>query len=207
MKAELLSRPLRITNPQAAAIFTNSRMRRLLMQYAGEARSVSAVSQRMNMDLKQVHYCTRRLLNLKLLKVAQVLPRAGRPMKLYRTVADSFLVPDELMDVPSTQGLANELRSLLADGGDRGALLLTLGPAGEPRVQLEGTGDSRNPNFELWRILRLNRSDMLGLRADLEAVLRKYQQGSNRKGGKVFLVHCAAAMRTDDRGSVDNPAG
>src|SRR5690606_31050813 len=52
-----------------------------------------------NTTLKRV----RRFRELGLLKVAAVVPRAGRSIKLYRAVADTFFVPFEATDAESLE--------------------------------------------------------------------------------------------------------
>lgn len=204
MEQENLSRAVKVTDARAASIFLNSRMRRLLIQFVGQPRSVVEVAGRTAMDLKQIHYCVRRLFDLGLVRVAREVPRRGRAIKYYQSVGDSFLISQELLPVSSTQGLAGELRNRLGQGSGSGALLLKVGPGGEPQMRFLHGDEGDRLDFELWRILSLAPAQIRALRTELELVLQKYQQAGRAPGSKAFLVHCAAAARMGGSGPFDN---
>jgi len=194
-----------VENPAAAAVFTNSRLRRILMLFAARELSLGEVARQANLDLKRLHYHAGRLVALGLLNVVGVRSRAGRPIKLYRAAATSFFISQDVLAMSSTEGLANELRELLAAEEQRSmeGILFSVGKEGEPAARLIPLATPSGRAFELWRILRLSAADFAELRADLDAVLSKYQQRLAAKG-RVHLVHAAGVVRADESGAPDN---
>ncbi|MBW0006819.1 MAG: hypothetical protein JO335_03800 [Sphingomonas sp.] len=166
---------------------------------------MSEAAARSNFELKRFHYHVGRLFKAGLLKVDSVRTRAGRAIKLYRTVAPAFYVPSEALPKPSTDEIAKELRELLqADEAQASAgILVSLGANMEPKVEfISAEGHKRN-GFELWRILRLKRIDYERLRSELDAVLSRYQDCSDKEGN-VYLMHAGGALRERYEGVVDN---
>lgn len=194
-----------VADPAAAAVFTNSRLRRILMLFAARELSLGEAARQANLDLKRLHHHAGRLVALGLLTVVGTRPRAGRPIKLYRAAAKSFFISQDLLPTSSTEGLANELRQLLASEEQRSmeGILFSVGREGEPAARLIPQGTPSGRSFELWRILRLSAADFADLRADLDAVLSRYQQRSAPKG-RVHLVHAAGVVRADESGAPDN---
>ena len=180
-------------------------MRRLVMLFAHEALSLSQASRRANIELKRLHHHVQRLVRLGLLEVATVQPRAGRAIKHYRATSKAFFVPEEIMPKPFAQEIALELRELLhaeAARTSRG-LLWAVGPNGEPLGRVVSAEQVSPEAFELWRILRLEPGEVSDLRAELDAVLLRYQRSASSRGN-MYLVHAAAARRRDDSGPADN---
>jgi len=208
MKGDELSRAYVVSDPAAAVVFTNSRLRRLLMLFAGRQLSLGDAARIANVDLKRLHHHAGRLVRLGLLEVAAARPRAGRPIKLYRAAAESFFISQQLLPTSSTEGLADELRKLLTSEEQRSidGILVGIGKEGEPSVRFVPRGEPVGRSFELWRILRLSPADFGELRSDLDAVLVKYQQRISHRG-RVHLVHAAGVVRSDDSGVPDNKAG
>jgi hypothetical protein len=205
MEDEALSRATIIRDPSVGAVFANSKMRRLVMLFASAPMSVGEAALRTGTELKRLHHHVQKLVRLRLLEVAAVQPRAGRPIKLYRSTSDAFFVPEEVMPRPFGEGLALELREMLHAEASRSSqgLLWTIGPNGEPRGRVVSAEEVSPNAFELWRILRLAPGDIARLRDDLDAVLQKYQ-GQARSRAQVYLVHAAAAQRRDESGAPDN---
>jgi hypothetical protein len=206
MEDDALSRAKIITDQRAAAIFANSRLRRIVMVFATGELSLTEASERANIDLKRLHHHVVRLTGLGLLEVCGVRPRAGRPIKLYRASSEAFFIPEELFPHPFGQELTDELRECLAADATsqtRG-LLLTVGPSGEPVGRVVKQRSSPGGAFEMWRILRLSNADLERLRGEIDAVLRRFESSSPGRS-HVCLVHAAAARRKDESGPVDNP--
>ncbi|HKX92990.1 MAG TPA: hypothetical protein VJM15_11285 [Sphingomicrobium sp.] len=203
---DVLSRSKKVTDPAAAAAFASSRLRRLVMLFAAAPLSLSEAAARGNYDLKRLHHHVGRLVKLGLLKVCGIRPRGGRPIKIYRAVSDSFFVPEELFPRPFGEELAHELREGLAAAAARSArgLLLTVGPNGEPVGRVITEPRETRGTFEYWRVLRLSESEFEQLKAEIDAVLRRFEAKPVRPS-HVYLVHAAAARRSDDSGLVDNP--
>lgn len=206
MKDDALSRAEIIRDPAVAAAFANSRLRRLLMVFASEPLSLTEASARANFDLKRLHYHVGRLSKLGLIEICAVRARAGRPIKLYRAVRDTFFIPEELFSRPFGEELSAELREGLGADSSRAArgLLLTVGRDGEPVGRVVKRHDEPVESFELWRVLKLSSADIARLRSEIDAVLRRFQSNSSGRS-QVYLIHAAAARRKDQSGPVDNP--
>lgn len=205
MEESLLSRPTIIRDPALGSVFASSKMRRLIMVFAAQSLSVGEAAVRANMDLKRLHYHVQKLVRLGLLQLVSVERRAGRAIKRYRTAASAFFIPDEIMPRPFAQEIAQELRELLQAEAARSSrgLLLTLGPNGEPQLRIVSAEEVSPDAFELWRILKLAPGEVERLRAELDAVLLRYQRTAPARGS-VYLVHAAVARRTDASGAADN---
>ena len=193
---------------KAAEIFTDPQQRRLLLWFARRSRSVSEAAAALGMELKRTHYYVRRLQALGLLAVVEERPRAGRPVKLYRAVADSFFIRHEAAPRGFGDDLAGEVRESLArellrsDGG----MFFTANKEGAVRGRVVG-GPGPTDAVEMWRILRLRREEVAALQRDLKALLNRYQRQTSESGGHVYLVHAAVARRLEPSGLVDNPGG
>lgn len=207
MQHDSRSRPFTIRDPRAAAVFTQSHLRRILLQFAGEPRGVAEVAGELAMDLKQLHHAVTKLYRLGLLEVVEERPRAGRKIKLYRCAGERYFIPCEVTPQPFSQGLAKELQDAIArdvavtvDGME--FWLDDEGRVSGRQVQRRGTG---MPPLDSWRILRLSASKASLLKQELTQVLDRFQNEAGA-GGQVFLVHVGMARRPGHVGATDNPA-
>lgn len=175
------------------------------MMFVREPLSLAEAVSRSGIELKRLHNYVQRLVRVGLLRVAALRPRAGRPIKLYRTVADSFFVPGDLLLKPSTDEIASELRGLLQADEARGTegIRVSLGAALEPKIEFVMSEDRPRRGFELWRILRLKRGEFEQLRNELDAVLSRYQRPADGRG-EVYLMHAAGVLRAGHEGVLDN---
>jgi hypothetical protein len=158
------------------------------------------------MDLRRTHYYVQRLKALGLLNVAEERARAGRPIKLYRAIGDSFFVPHEAALKGFGDDLALELREGLSRERSRsdGGILFTAFEDGSPRGRMIGGHNASTAATEMWRVLRLQAHEVAALRRDLNAVLNRYQRMRPEGGGKLYLVHAAMARRLGSEGPADN---
>lgn len=177
----------------------------MLMLFASGPRTLSEAARAGAVDLKQLHHHVERLCRLGLLERAGERPRAGRAMKLYRTRAEAFFIPEELLPRPFTEQLAAELRQSLSAEARRASqgLLFGLGPEGQPQARLILDEGAASEALELWRILRLTRSEAEALKGEMRALFERYEANTSGRGG-VYLVHGAVARRQSEQGSVDN---
>jgi hypothetical protein len=205
MKAMNLSR-VHISDPHQAAIFTHPRLRRILLWFTRRAKSVGETAIATGMDLRRTHYYVQRLKALGLLNVAEERARAGRPIKLYRAIGDSFFVPHEAALKGFGDDLALELREGLSRERSRsdGGILFTAFEDGSPRGRMIGGRNASTAATEMWRVLRLQAHEVAALRRDLNAVLNRYQRMRPEGGGKLYLVHAAMARRLGSEGPADN---
>lgn len=205
MQDQHASRELTVDHPRAAAVFVQSHLRRILLQFAGRARSMAEVALALQMTLKRLHPLVLRLHRLGLLEVAEVRPRAGRAVRLYRTTAERFYIPARAVSASYSRGLVNELQLALA----RDAALAVDGMQfwldDQGRVSgrfVERPGAGFAP-LDSWRILRLSAARAAELKQELGKVLDAFQALSEEEG-QVYLVHAALARRHDHEGASDS---
>jgi len=194
-----------VRTPQAAAVFTDSRQRRILLQFARRPRGLAEVAHALALDIKALHYVVTRLLRLGLLEVVGEQPRAGRAIKLYRCTGASFFVPTALAPAPFSRGLAKELQ----DAIERDAaatiegMVFTLDADGRVAGRVVTRARAGPPPLDSWRILRLSAPRARQLKQALAEVLDRFQADADA-GGEVYLVHTGMARRPDHEGATDN---
>jgi hypothetical protein len=169
------------------------------MLFAREARTLSDASAASGLELKRLHHYAGKLCLAGLLSIEGERRRAGRPMKLYRSVSDAFFIADEDLPKPFTESLAEELReSLLANGFRPGrGMLFMLDAGAEMRAVRIDPAEAPAEVLDLWFLISLPRSDLARLKAELRSVVERFDRGS-RPGSKPYLVHAAAAPRLRD---------
>jgi predicted ArsR family transcriptional regulator len=133
MPDDLLSRAFRVADRKAAAAFSDPLRRRLVLLLAGQKRSAGELASVTGVELKRLHYHLAALEKLGLVVVAARRARAGRPVKLYRAVADAFFVPAETTAASPSDALAAELREARAKHADLSheGILYGLGDGGK----------------------------------------------------------------------------
>ena len=102
---------LRVTDPEAAKVLTDTREWNLLSIVINREVSLSELASEMNMSLPALSYRVKKLLKLGLLTVSRIERRKGSPIKYYRASAKHFFVPFE---VTTFQSLADLLTSTIA---------------------------------------------------------------------------------------------
>lgn len=185
-----------------AAAFSDPLRVRVLMLCAGQESSLSGLQKKLNVPLNTLHYHVRRLLDAGLLLVSRTEPRAGRAIRHYRSVAESFLVPqDHLPELPSEKRSSELRRSLRNElgRGDEHHLLYSAGPEGKVLIRL--TPQGRSPaarGMELWRLIKLSPKQRALLAGELNELLERYVGLPQEAGSEDFLVHgaFAPALRT-----------
>ena len=173
--------------------------------FAGRGRSISEAAKSSGADIRHLHHMVRKLCSVGLLEVVDVRRRPGRPIKLYRAVSDSFYIPLEVMPGAVSGGLNKEMaHCLAADSVNSVAgIVFTVDADGRPVGHwVDAYGEGPGP-LDSWRILRLDPARFAELKAEILAVLDKFQAKPS-KGGPVYLVHAAAARRIADTQSLDN---
>jgi len=193
------SSPLKIAGPVQLAAFDNRLRCRVLLACGPRERSLSNLARLLDAPLPKLHYHVRRLLGAGLLAIARSQARPGRPIRHYRAVAESFLVPHGGQAVLPGDALAGELRGLLEDERGRGgemAVLYEAGPEeGSLRMRLIRPESPPSRAFELWRVLHLTPAQRQALAKDLAEMLTRYDAGGPGNGAEPYLAHAAMAPR------------
>jgi DNA-binding transcriptional ArsR family regulator len=192
------SRAYRISNRAEAAALDHPVRARLLLACALRERSLTELAQELGQPLPKLHYHLGRLTACGLLRQSRVEPRAGRPIRYYRAVAESFLISLADMGESVGEGLSRELRRSLAEEANRKELWLFyhMDEAGHFRMRMiDSEGGGRGPRvFEHWKILRLTAEQRVTMAQEIAAVIARYESPPS-PGGEAFLVHAAFAPK------------
>lgn len=82
-----------VRTPLQARLLTDATSRAYFMPFLARTRSVAQAAGELGCALDAMYYRVRRFLAAGLLEVVGQRRRAGRPIKLYRSVADAFYIP------------------------------------------------------------------------------------------------------------------
>jgi hypothetical protein len=191
------SRAHRISGRTEAAALDHPVRSRLLLACAPRERCLTELSKEIGQPLSKLHYHLGRLTGCGLLRLSRTEPRAGRPIRYYRAIAESFLISLADMAEPAAEGFSRELRRSLAEQANRRelSLLYHTDEAGRFRVRMidpDGKGRSSRA-FDYWKVLRLTPEQRVALAAELAAVISRYEAPS--PGGEPFFVHAAFAPK------------
>jgi hypothetical protein len=197
MEAPDQSRAYRVSNRAEAAALDHPVRSRLLIACALDERSLTALAKETGQPLPKLHYHVGRLVDCGLLRLSRTEPRAGRPIRYYRAIAESFLISLADMAEPAAEGWSRELRRSLAEQSNRRDLSLFYHSdgAGRFRVRLiDPSGQSRGSRaFDYWKVLSLTPEQRIALASELAAVITRYEGPS--PGGEPFFVHAAFAPK------------
>jgi len=199
MRDDLLSRAFRVENRRAAAALSDPLRRRVVLLMVGRERSAGELAFVTGVELKRLHYHLSALEKLGLVVVVRRRARAGRPVKLYRAVADAYFVPTEAMAASPSDALAAELREAQARLADpsRAGILYHLSEGGEFLMRpVNSEGAEQVPTADCWRVLQLSPVEAHRLAAELDACLKAAVERS-RGATKAYLAHFAFAPQLD----------
>ncbi len=194
MQSDRQSREFRVETPLQAAALENRLRARLLMACATTERSLSDLERLTGHSLSKLHYHVGCLLEAKLLQVSREQARAGRPIRLFRAVAERFVVPQELLgDLPG-DALAAELRNLLQM--NRGEVALRYAPDSRGNFTMklvrDESGHARK-TVELWQVFKLSRKQRDAFASELIELFERYSKAE--PGSETILAHGAFAPR------------
>lgn len=86
----------RVHKTLQAAILDDQTLARFFYPFVGKEKTVSQAAAEIGCKLNAMHYRVRTFVEAGLLRVVREEKRAGRPVKVYRAVADAFFVPFRL---------------------------------------------------------------------------------------------------------------
>jgi hypothetical protein len=199
MKPPDWSRAHRIATRAEAAALDHPLRSRLLMACVRQERSLTELARDLGAPLAKLHYHLGPLLGCGLLTVSRAEPRAGRAVRYYRAVAESFLISLADMAEAPGAGLGRELRQSLDErsAGGNLSLLHYLDDHGRNEVRLIDPEESRLARraFEYWKVIPLTREQRQSLAAEIDALIRRYETETAGQGGELFLVHAAFAPK------------
>ncbi|WMT58146.1 ArsR family transcriptional regulator [Truepera radiovictrix] len=204
-----------VSGREAAAALTDPRTLRQLEPFLARECSVSQAAKETHTKPNTMLARVRRFLALGLLEVAREVPRKGRPVRLYRTVADAFFVPYEATSAESLEAAmrerdayweellrANVVRARLEDaprnGGNWGTRIyrdargrLQVQAAVTPDENYTLLGPERPAALSSWRdSVYLDFEDAKALQRELFFLLKRYQQ---KRGAQRYILRVAMA--------------
>lgn len=186
---------LDIESERAAAAFSNTRVRALILHLVGHEHSLTQLRPMTGMGLSLLSYHLQRLLKLGLVDISREAARGGRPIKFYRAVAKTFYVPSHLCLVMPGDNLSVELRANLerARRSNYGeGMLYSYEPDVGPRMRRLQDGASANAT-EIWSVLKLSTAQAGRLAEEMRALIGRYEAGPGK--GISYLIHAAVAPR------------
>ncbi len=92
-----------VTDEAAAAFLVHDSNRRYLRPFLEKEASVSAAAEELGEPIESVYYRVRRMLELDILEVTREEPRAGRPVKYYRSAGEGLFVPFAVTGAATTE--------------------------------------------------------------------------------------------------------
>ena len=191
-----MNRKFTITSMRGAAALEHSTSRHILLELVAGERTLSELSQILNLSLSLLIYHVGRLRRLDLIEIIGETRRAGRPRKRYRAVAKQFFVPASLASSSPNNALVEELRSVLERDRMRrksAGTLYLIEDSGRPVMRRVGEAASVRA-FEAWIVLPMDAQRAENFGNDLKTLIAKY--AAQRVGKpQPFLVHCAFARR------------
>lgn len=208
--------PRTITDPEAADYLADPAKAVYVYPFIGRERTAKEVADTYGVRLNALAYRLQQLQRLGLIEVTREAPRAGRPVKYYRAVADAFFVPltatrldglEHLIEQWS-QALQAVYRTSLARTLERerggwgvrisreanGRLLIA------PATNADGWYDYFKPDapaiLEGWFMdLRLDDADAKRFQAELAALYFRYL---GRQGRRRYLIRMGLTPLPDE---------
>ncbi|WP_157463707.1 ArsR/SmtB family transcription factor [Deinococcus pimensis] len=205
--------PFCVTDGRASAFLVDPALRRYFYPFLNHERTVAEVARELGETSNAVLYRVRRMCDLGLLRVARTLPRRGRAVKVYTSVAERVFVPyarTPLADLGEAlrrsrlqheevliSGLLAVMRGEQADA-DWGLLLYREGETVYAYDALEGrapwnpTGPREPALLDYaFTVNALPFERAKALQRDLLEVLAKYFSGEEATSGSPYAVRIA----------------
>lgn len=214
MTDETLSSLAVVTDARAARVLVDVEAARDVAPFARRARSIADVARERGAPLDRFTHRVKRLARLGLLEVAEVTPRAGRPVRLYRTAAERFFVPHAVLPFEEVMAsverrysarliAAMALEDVTSPAAGGFGTCAYVDAAGEWRLHttdragrpVDVRGGDRPAVFNAWTPLELTFEQAKAFQRDLEALLRRYSGGR----GERYLLHLALAPERGTR--------
>lgn len=189
-----------------------------LEPFLGAEKSLSEAAADLGCNLDTLLYRVRKFQRAGLLEVVREQKRAGRPIKIYRSVADGFFVPFDLTPFavleerivtqmsPYTRAVAAETARMLQESAWLGSRFYRnargdVWSDSAPLPQAERTGEATLPiTFDVASDLYLHDDDARALQNELAALWARYQARSHPPDGKRRYLFQIAFIPTRDRG-------
>jgi len=152
---------LEVDNPVQARVLTDPTSRALLEPFIGAEKSVTQAAGELGCSVQRLLYRVRQFQEAGLLEEVRQEPRAGRPIRLYRAVADGFHIPFALTPFADMEALiarqhapTDRLRNrasarLVLESGGQGRRIYRDAHSGELNVESDASAPDNLPEW-MW---------------------------------------------------------
>ena len=205
-----------VRDERAAALLLDNKTRRLLSPFVAATKSVKEASDELFMKLATYYPYVKGFERAGLIEVVEVVPRAGRAIKHYRSVADEYFIPHtvsplmghyEALELGMHNILFQAVLQAWSESTDEvntwgfrfyknpelGFSAMGARAKGEPWDLFRDEGPVILP---YWRRLFLSREKARALQLELHEVLERYT--AEQSGGDTYLLRIGLAPLTED---------
>ena len=209
----------KVRDEETAALLLNNKTRRLLSPFVGKKKSVKEASGELGVKLANYYPYVKQFERVGLIEVVEVVPRSGRAIKLYQTVADEFFIPHtvsplmahyEELELTMHQTMWQALLKAWLAGTDSvntwglrcykdpdvGFDVMGAKSQGEPWDLFSGEGPIILPH---WRTLSLSREQARAMQLELRDVLERYTQEQGGPDAYFLRLAMAPLPKSDER--------
>jgi hypothetical protein len=217
-----------ITDPAAAQVLASPQEMRFLNPFIARERLISEAARELEVAPLLMYRRSVRLERLGLIRVTRTAPRAGKPVRYYRSVADAFFVPFRATNADTLEtlllqnddhrrrrllaGLARSFRERTAhDGAELGLRwfrdelgrvtmihALGSGETNQPGLILSSLADGAPATWSDWSTMYLEYSQAKGLQRELAALYQKYFRVDAEPGTRRAYMVRLAMAPVDD---------
>lgn len=199
------ARERRITDPEAALFLLDRYRSSFIVPFLGLECSLAEAARALGLSKSRMSYWVRRMLELGLIEVVRVEKRSRFNVPVYRSVADVFTFPIELVPAESDEALLaiqfgdffERVKRSLAYAGRKNAdgwHVRAERDGGNVWVRMlpeAGNSEAAKLLSDFGR-LYLSEAQAAELRREMRALLGRFVERSDREGGKAHLVYFLA---------------
>ncbi|GEM46248.1 hypothetical protein [Deinococcus cellulosilyticus] len=215
---------LTIQDEAAAAFLVSPEGTRFFQPFLAQECTIKELTQLLGCTTLQAYRAVENMEKLGLIRLVGRIPRRGKPLKVYRSVADHVFVPfkyaphhsfeDLMVSRDNTwrdqlfQGLAHQIyQAEREDGRDLGLRFmrhegvvyvvqaLGSGQDGSPGLMSRFRGQDAPAVRDDWRLLSLTRAQAKALQQDMQELLEKYSHQDRGEGANYVLRMALAPHR------------
>jgi hypothetical protein len=189
---------LEVTNSETALFLVDTSKVRYIRPFFAKECSVSEAAKSLELPLANMRYWTEKMVELGLLKQTRIEKRKGSPIKYYRSVADTFSVPLEIIPIASIEELLKLRQELYLQRSRKALAKAALKHEGgwHAYYYLEGNmliytlmprkGDLEDAGiFYFWVPFRLTDEQAKAFRAELRDIQTRYMKLSEQNANDV----------------------
>ncbi|GGJ21817.1 ArsR/SmtB family transcription factor [Deinococcus roseus] len=205
---------LQVNTPELAAFLMDPIKRVRLVPFLGKENTIKQAASELGISISLMHHHAQKMLDLGLIQVVSEVPRKGKAIFWYRSVADAFYVPFSLTPFETLQAafLKSEapwqerlIRGLLKDAlhleepGKAWGVLIRRDQHGDFDVTTSLGPDQEATNlpgaqWSSWTEIHLTPEEALAFREELQQVWLRYR---GKQNGQRYLLRLGLAKVVD----------